>query len=204
MIRGQNSAGTTAAITAHHTVSGSILANGGTGGTVASYVGGCGAGGAIHLQAPTGTGTGTIRADGGTSSQWWGGSGRIRIDSVTYGLSGTISPAASRGAPFNTPLPTSSRSVKLVSVNGVSVPAYPAANFVTPDLTINSATAVNISIAGSKFPLGTVVKLYLASKTGGDQVITCSGLSGSVANSTATCSAVFPLGVSATLAPAVW
>ncbi len=73
-----------------------------------------------------------------------------------------------------------------------------------PDVTINANSAVSINIAGVNVPLGTVVKLYLASETGTDQVINCLPLTGTVANSTATCSATFPLGTTATLARAVW
>ena len=195
------------------TVSGSILADGGAGGAGnGGLYGGGGSGGAIHLQSQTFTGAGLIRANGGgsiTYNQAGGYSsagviGRIRIDATTNSFAGTITPAASFGTPFNTPLPATAPSVRLVSINNVAVPATPGGSFVSPDVTINASTAVSINIAAANVPLGTVVNLYLASETGTDQAIACAPLAGSVASSTATCSATFPLGTTATLARAVW
>jgi len=188
------------------TVSGSILAVGGNGGVSVTYCGGPGSGGGIHLQAQTITGAGSINASGGLSCSagYSVGDGRIRIDANTNSFTGTVTPAPTSGAPFNTPLPTTAPTVHLVNVNGVAVPPAPLGSFTAPDVTINSNTAVNIAIAASNVPLGTVVKLYLASETGADQVISCAPLAGSVASSTASCSAVFPLGTTVTLARAVW
>jgi hypothetical protein len=64
----------------------------------------------------------------------------------------------------------------------------------------NANTRVIINIAGANIPLGTIVKLYLNSETGADQIIS----GAAIAISSATCAATFPLGITATLARAVW
>ena len=94
--------------------------------------------------------------------------------------------------------------VTINSVNGVNVPQPPQGAFQTPDVTINATTAVTINISAIAVPVGTVVQLNIQSELGPDQTISCNPLAGTLASSTATCSASFPTSVSRILASASW
>jgi hypothetical protein len=192
------------------TSSGSILANGGGGGYApgnVQYYGGGGAGGVIHLVAPTVTNSGTLNVSGGEGpGVGAAGNGVVKISgtNVTAGYAGSITPVV--GPLYNPPLPSYVSQVKVVSVNSVAAPADIMANILAPDFTINTSSAVSINISAQYVPVGTVVKLYLNSEQGNDQIVTCAALSGTLASSTATCSgATFPQGVvTAANVRAVW
>jgi hypothetical protein len=94
--------------------------------------------------------------------------------------------------------------VTITSVNGVSVPQPPSGAFQTPDVTINATNAVTINISAVGVPPQTVVQLNIQSELGPDQNISCTPLTGTLAGSTATCSASFPTSVSRILASASW
>ena len=51
-------------------------------------------------------------------------------------------------------------------------------------------------MAATNVPTGTTPTLRVTSETAGDQAITCGALTGSLASSTATCSATFPFSIS--------
>jgi hypothetical protein len=172
--------------------------SGGTGG-------GSGSGGAINLIAPiiTGNGVLTVGGAGGGSS----GAGYILLNASTNTFTGSTGNGIITLRPLLAPpLPTAIiiPAVSIVSVNGVSVPQPPQGAFQTPDVTINAASAVTINIAAVGVPVGTVVSLGIQSELGSDQTITCNPLAGSLASSTATCSASFPTSVSRILASASW
>jgi hypothetical protein len=77
--------------------------------------------------------------------------------------------------------------------------AYPVANPIVPDVTINASAPVGVVIAALNIPTSTAVTLYLTSENGPDSVATCGALSGSTASSTAMCTNVnFPSGVAIT------
>lgn len=187
---------------------GSILAEGGTGGYSPGsqpYYGGGGAGGAIHLIAPTVANSGTLNVSGGDGpAQGLAGSGVIKVNATTS--TGFTNNNAVVGPLYNPPLPTYVPSVKVVSVNGTAAPNDVMASILAPDFTVSTSSAVSVNIAAQYVPVGTVVTLYLNSEQGGDQVVTCAALSGSLASSTATCSGVnFPQGVvTTTNIRAVW
>ena len=185
------------------TVTGSILSNGGND---VSQQAGPGSGGAIHIEAPTFAGSGTIAATEGIGACSGGGTGTgwIRVDATTNTFSGAITPTPSFGPLFNSPLPSAEPTVSIVSINGVAVPAVPSGSFLTPDVTLNSAAAVPISLAAANIPLGTALTLTISSETSSDQVVTTSALTGTVASSTATASIVWPLGVSRVYVRASW
>ena len=106
---------------------------------------------------------------------------------------------------YNPPLPSGVPAVQVTSVNSVAAPANPAANPMTPDVTINSSTPVSVAIATQNIPLSTTVTLYLTSENAPDSVATCGALTGTVASATATCTgANFPSGVTITNILAVW
>ena len=188
-------------------VTGRISANGGgagygrNGGTA----GGNGSGGTINLIAPIVTGNGQLYAAGGGGSSYGGGYILLNATtntfngSVPYGIE-TLRPLLAPPLPTATSVPT----VTITSVNGVSVPQPPQGAFQTPDVTINAANAVTINISAANVPTGTVVKLSIQSELTGDQNISCTPLAGTLAASTATCSAAFPTSVSHILASASW
>jgi hypothetical protein len=188
-------------------LTGQISAIGGSGGVGRSggTPGGGGSGGAINLIAPSITGGGQLYAYGGGS----GGAGYVSLNAAsnTYtgtdsagGVTPTIRPLVAPPLPTFTSVPT----VTINSVNGVTVPQPPTGAFQTPDVTINAATAVTINISAVGVPVGTVVLLNVQSELGPDQNISCNPLAGTLASSTATCSASFPTSVSRILASASW
>jgi hypothetical protein len=148
------------------TIPGSITANGGVGigvggapnGSASGYTG---SGGAIHLEAPTVTVTGSVYALGlgtlDTPIQSDFGDGWIRIDSTSSSLTGQILPIPIAGPLFNVPLPTAVPTVSITSIGGVTVPSSPTGSFTAPDVTINAANGVPVGIAATNIPAGTVV-----------------------------------------------
>jgi hypothetical protein len=189
-------------------VTGRISAQGGSGaiGRSGGTAGGGGSGGAINLIAPTITGGGLLIASGGGGSAS-GGGGYVLLNASTNTFTGSDTYAVLTMRPLIAPpLPTATTAptVTITSVSGVSVPQPALGAFQTPDVTINSATAVTINIAATNVPVGTVVTLAIQSELGADQTITCNPLAGTPASSTATCSATFPTSVSLVLASASW
>jgi len=187
------------------TVNGTIMANGapnsfGNGG------GGGGSGGAIRLVAPTIGGTGMIHAEGNPTSAGNGGSaGRIRLEAFQRNFTGSTNPTGVVASPFALFLPTTpAPSVRVVSVDGQSVPPNPTGSFTVPDVSINKSTAVTVDIAASNIPPGTVVKLHVFSENGADQIIDSLPLAGTLATSTATASVVLPPGFSRGFVRATW
>ena len=185
-------------------VTGSITAvgGGGGGGRSAGTPGGGGSGGAINLIAPTISGTGLINVSPGGN----GGYGFILLNG-TDNFTGNLSSGVVNMRPLIAPpLPAASTvpTVTVTSVNGVSVPQPPQGAFQTPDVTINAANAVTINISAVAVPVGTVVQLNIVSELGTDQNVSCNPLAGTLASSTATCSASFPTSVSRILASASW
>jgi len=194
--------------TASISVTGKISALGGNGGGGRSggTYGGGGAGGAINLIAPAISGNGTIQAYGGSNS---GGIGYVTLNSANNTFTGSdavgdVTPTLRPLVAPPLPSPTTVPAVTINSVNGVSVPQPPQGAFQTPDVTINATTAVTINISAVAVPVGTVVQLNIQSELGPDQTVSCNPLAGTLAASTATCSASFPTSVSRILASASW
>jgi hypothetical protein len=189
-------------------ITGRISANGGVGGVGrdGGTTGGGGSGGAVNLIAPTVGGNGTIYAGGAGGGD--PGAGYVLINATTNTFNANSAPWAiyTPRPLIAPPLPTAITipTVSIVSVNGVSVPTPPLGAFLTPDVTINSASSVTINISAVAVPVGTVVKLGIQSELGADQTISCNPLAGTLASSTATCSASFPTSVSRILASASW
>jgi hypothetical protein len=189
-------------------LTGRISSAGGGGGYGRSggAYGGGGSGGAINLIAPIITGAGSIYTGGGGAGGP-GGAGYTLFNATTNTFTGSDSYGTVTFRPLIAPplpAPTTVPVVTVVSVNGVSVPQPPLGAFVTPDVTINAATAVTIAISAVGVPVGTVVTLSIQSELAADQTISCAPLAGTLAASTATCSASFPTSVSRILASASW
>lgn len=191
-------------------VTGTINANGGNGGSgSAPYPGGPGSGGAVHLVAPTIAGNGSITVSSGTwpspynASPTPNGITRFSYTTNTFtGQAGNLVTGPLYLPPANSTL--AEPSINVTQVNGVAVPANPGGQYLLPDVIVSAPGPVTVNIAGSNIPLGTVVTLRLTSDTGGDQLLSCSGLAGTVAASTSSCSATFPFSISIAEIRATW
>ena len=204
------------------TITGVITARGGAAGTLPMSapssrfnIGGPGSGGAVRLLAPIVTVEGTVtvapgpqgRRTNGALTGARGGNGRLRIESETLTVTGTLTPTS--GPVFLVTLVPSTvifttgigpgPTVRVVSVAGVAVPTDPTGSFTAPDLAINSTAPVTMVIAASNIPPGAVVTLTLLNENTGAQTVTSTALVGTLANSAATASATFSVGVTQVL-----
>jgi hypothetical protein len=190
-------------------VLGQILAAGGSAGagrTFQDRVSGAGSGGAIRLIAPRIEGTGTLNVAGG-SGNGAASHGRIRLEAFrntsTFSIvppTGLVTPAAP-GAVF---LPPSAPAIKVVRVAGQAVAMSPTGSFDTPDVVVDSATAVTVEIEARHVPLGTVLNLTFQPETGAPFTATATPLAGTVEQSTATAQVVFPHGPTRMFVKATW
>jgi hypothetical protein len=191
-------------------VSGTIAADGGNGGSGSGDGctlgnGGGGSGGGIHLIAPTVSGTGNISAKGGGGPVVNPGSvGRIRIDAYQQKFIGSATPTASLGTPYNVPLPADVPLIRVVSVDGKAVSSTPTGSFTIPDVTINKAEPVPVVIEAVNVPVGVVVKVYIISEAGPDQVVDSTPLAGTKQKSTATANVKIQPGFSRGYVRAIW
>src|SRR5262249_13365074 len=150
-------------------------------------------GGAIRMAAPTISGTGSLSALGGcvscnSSARIQAGNGVIRLEAFTDTFCGSFNGTPeSMGSPFSTFIPANGPpSVKIVSVNGVTVPQPPTGNLATPDVTINTPSPVSVTIQATSIPPGTVLTLRVLSDNNMDQTVQTTPLLGTLQASTAT------------------
>lgn len=181
-------------------VSGSILSNGGNGGSATSYSGkgGGGSGGAIKLIANVIKGDGTISATGGSGSAASGGTsntvnggngsnGRIRLEANSLLRTASSTPpftyldAPVYVFPPNTPV------LKIVSIGGTAVSATPTGKYATPDIVLPTSVTnpVEIGIEASNIPVGTTITVNVVSQLGAPTSTTTT-LGGTIEASTAT------------------
>jgi hypothetical protein len=186
------------------TMSGSINAKGGSGSTY----GGGGAGGAVRLVANNITGNGSVNVAGaagcgcGQNPSSAGGNGLARFESNNAGGFSVNGPQT-RSTPFALNLPTVALpSVRVTAINGQPINANP---FSFPDININTTSQVPITIQATNVPIATaVVKIYVFSETGADQVIPIGPLTGTDASSTATANITYQPGGSRGYVKATW
>lgn len=186
-----------------------VSANGGLGGSFNNRTGsggGGGSGGAIRLMAPTISGTGNLRATGGSGGRDAGGgsNGRIRLEAFNHQFTGSVIPTPRVVTPGPIILPTVGvPSVRVVSIGGIPLPAQPIGSFITPDVTVGADT-VGLEIEASFIPLGTVVTLQIFSEGAGAQTVDSTPLAGTLENSSATATAILPHGFSRFYVQASW
>lgn len=192
------------------TITGSVIAKGGTSGGVAGSgaggAGGGGSGGAIRITATTISGNGAISSIagvGGTASRGSsdfagqganGGVGRIRLEAENFTRTAATTPAHSFGQPgalFVAGLP----SLRITKVAGVNAPANPTGN---ADITLPATTAnpVTVEFAATGVPEGNTVKLTVTPAYGAPTSVVSPALAGSTANASASVSANLPSGPS--------
>jgi hypothetical protein len=153
-------------------------------------------------------GTGIINVSGGTrgdnSSPAVGG--RVRVETALNTFAGTIS-GASGGSFLSFPtaaVPSNQPLLRITSIGGQAAPASPAASLITPDITFPSAidAPVTLAVAANNVPLGTTVNIRVVPATGQPTTATSSGLSGTVASSTASATVTLPPGAGVVTASA--
>ena len=213
-------------------VNGTLTANGGNGGAAGTAAttqdpnfsttsAGGGSGGGLHLIAPIISGTGTVSAKGGAQGGFgdsaslaiyvpiygerlFASPGRIRLDAVQRQFSGTSTPAAVYGTPYNVPPPAGMPAVRVTSIGGIPVSASPTGEAATPDATINQSGPVAVTIEAKNIPVGTVLEVRVMSEASADFVVDSTPLAGTQELSTAIANVTFPPGFSRGLIRATW
>jgi hypothetical protein len=178
------------------TVTGQILADGGTGvngNGLNVQGGGGGSGGAIRLIATSITSSGSLYARGkiGGYAGGTGGFGRIRLEAYTLTVpAGTRSPEATQGLPQAVFPAAGQPTLTITSVAGVAAPASPSGSFLTtPDILLPSGTTsqVQVVLTATNVPLGTTIAVTATPQSGAKSPpATSTGLAGTFANSSAT------------------
>lgn len=183
-----------------------IFARGGVGasgfgnGGVSSGAGG--SGGAVRLVATNITSTNgpqiLVTGGGGGANSGAGSAGRVRVEAFTNSLGanyGAVPPAAITSAQPTTVALTSNPTIRIASIAGVTTPATPGGSLSNPDVTLAAGTTnpVAVSIAASNVPLGTVITITVSGQNGNAGSTASTGLSGSVASSTASANVNIPL-----------
>lgn len=184
------------------TVNGTIVANGGAGG---SQGGGGGSGGSIRLVATTLAGSGFVNAGGGAAggnvgavaSGGAGGAGRIRLEAFFFTFPGTnATPGVlSTGSPRQIFVPNTP-SVRVVSVGGIAVAANPIGVFGGVDVELPGPGTFPVVIAAARVPVGTTVSVTAKPESDASVIgpITSDGLAGTPDSSQVTVNLTFPSG----------
>lgn len=175
-------------------LNGFIDARGGGGG-----YGGPGSGGAIRLITPSISGTGTLNATGGSSGTYSGGVGRIRIEAAQQSLGSLgITPPASIVDPGDVPQfwpDAATPSVRVVSLNGVVVPADPRASLSYPsqDTYLSGSGNVTAVLEAANVPTNATLEVFIVKQGGARTLLPSGSVTLTGGNTTlSTWQAVFP------------
>ncbi|MBI1291094.1 hypothetical protein GC173_07600 [bacterium] len=200
-------------------VSGTVNAQGGispgragepNGGDGQGGFSGDGAGGAIRLMAPSVVGSGSLIAGHNDFRFFYGGLGRVRIESNDpTEFTGTIVGVSRRvtlhpGAVLGLPSQVAPPRISAVRIAGQNVPVLPSGAFTPPDVAIGSDQPVLVELEARNIPLDATVTLYLFSEGQLLAPLVADPLVGTAASSTATLSATFPAGLSKGIVTATW
>ncbi|MFQ5804190.1 MAG: hypothetical protein ACE5JQ_14970 [Candidatus Methylomirabilales bacterium] len=174
-----------------------IRANGGDG-SFGSGGGGGGSGGAIRVIAPTISGVGQLRAEGGSGGNLGGqgANGRIRVEATTLTYNGFTRPLATSGFPQPVFPVAGQPTLTIASVGGVAAPASPSGSILAaPDILLPTGTTnpVVVTLTASNIPLGTTILVTATPQSGPPTSATSAGLTGTVASSTASASLTLSL-----------
>ena len=177
--------------------------------------GGGGSGGGIRLVAPVLSGSGTLNVAGGAATSGAGGvapggNGRVRLEGNQISNTFNVSPsnAVSRGALGHPSTLRPASGIRVTAIDGIAVAPNPSGNFQVPDVVIEKAQPVNVTISASGVPPGTVVMLQAYPEIPVDETtVYLTGqatLTGTLQSSTATVSFSFPFGFSRGFVRANW
>lgn len=162
------------------TITGTITANGGSGGAAGVYSGkgGGGSGGAIKLMANLISGEGTLSAAGGSGSSGSGGSGtvsggnggngRIRIEAPTLVRTAGTTPAYTYAGAPSYVFPQNLPILKVASIGGSAAPDASAGQYSSPDIVLpaGAANPINIAVQANNIPVGTTVTITVQPQAG--------------------------------------
>jgi hypothetical protein len=154
------------------TVSGQILANGGTRGSGYSY-GGTGSGGAIFLKADRILGPGQLTARGSGTAET---DGRIRLEAYYRQLAGATTPVSANSLPVLDQALTNNARLSIASIDGVPVPAAPGGSSLVPDVVFTNLNPISILVSASAIPDTTPVRLRVT--TASSVILATNTLSG--------------------------
>ena len=186
-------------------VNGTVSANGGNGGGAITECAGGGSGGAVRLVSNAITGAGALSATGGTSCDGKGSSGLIREESASTFFGGSVSGTVTESTPFPLLLPTAGPpSAQVISINGTSVTPNPNT---FPDITINTASPVNVVIQTTNIPTTATITLTILDENGvADTVVQAPALGNCNASNvcTTTAQVTFPFGATRGLTKVTW
>lgn len=190
-------------------VNGTINANGGNPGLASARCAGGGSGGAMRLVSNTISGSGSLTAVGGVTSQCIsnrGGPGIIREESSSNTFfTGSTFGTVIQSTPFRLLLPTAgSPTANVISINGVAVTPNPNT---FPDITINTSSPVPVVIQTQNIPVNATLTLTILDQDNvADTIVQAPPLSNCTANNvcTTTVNVTFPLGGSYGLTKVTW
>ncbi|HEY6872049.1 MAG TPA: hypothetical protein VI298_04895 [Geobacteraceae bacterium] len=154
------------------TVTGTIMASGGSGSPRPSYwetSGGGGSGGSIKLVAGAQlTGNGSIYANGGWGDNAGaGGRGRIRFEAPSNNFTTPTNPPYSYGLPASVFIPNAP-TLTITSIGGTAPPASPTGNYIQPDMLLPNTTTnpVPVNVSATNIPDGTTVTVWVLPQYG--------------------------------------
>jgi hypothetical protein len=95
-----------------------------------------------------------------------GAGGRIRLEVFQNNFNGRADGDLRSGSPSATFIPDATApSVKVLTVDNVAVNPYPNGSLTLPDVKINAANAVPVTIEADNIPAGTVIHMQVFSDT---------------------------------------
>lgn len=162
---------------------------------------GAGSGGAVRLVATKLLGNGGIDVRGGLyvsgNAYSEAGNGRIRLDALDNAFSGSVYGEISRGyQPIIMPPANAAVALFIQSVGGVLVPSNPAAQLVTPDVTVPASqqNPISITVRCTNIPLNS--EIIVDVKPANGKTVRAVGLNtlGTASSSTATVQVNMPRG----------
>ncbi len=166
-------------------LSGTINANGGSGGPIDPAHSLGGSGGAVRLIAQTVSGTGEIQAINPRDSS---GSGRIRIETPALTTTVRTSPETIAVTPPLNPIiwpADDAPTVRVATVDGVAAPADPTAPLTSSaDVGVQNNGTVQVILETKNFPIQGVVQLRSVKKYGTAAWVTAAYSAGDFARST--------------------
>ena len=143
-----------------------------------------------------------MNVNGGASGA--GTPGMVRLEAFTISTSFVFdagSGLVTTGSPIDPTTLRPAGSIRVTAISGVPVPANSSGSFVLPDVTINNGGSVNVDVAATGIPPGTVVTLQIYPQSPTDLTtvylpIAQATLAGTLQSSTATATFTFPYGFS--------